>query len=177
MANGDFGDLLYDSTPSQRRATLAVAAGGVVLASLCAGLAEVDWAEWQWGVVLFVAFDLVGGVMAMSLRPAIRKLRPPDDPLRPVLFAAFHIHPLLLALLLPDAEWLVMCAIYASVLAGVLLIAAMPEDYRPGTALAWCAFALAAIALLGFPAGLEWLAPAYLLKLVGTQAVREPVSL
>jgi hypothetical protein len=168
----DSEGLLYDSTPAQRRVTLAVAVAGVVLASVSAGLSGVDWAAWQWAIALCVAFDLIGGVSSMCTPSAIRKFRPPDELLRPVLFSVFHVHPLLLALALPDVDGAVLSSIYASALLGALLVTFTPVEFRASAALAWCTAALVLVALLGTPPGLEWLAPAYLLKLVGTHAVR-----
>lgn len=170
MASEGFGGLAYDSTPAQRQATLAVAMAGVALASICAGMAGADWPWWRWTAVLFVAFDLVGGVAAMCLPPAIRKIRPPGDPLRPVVFAAFHIHPFVLMLVVPGAGWAGLAATYAFGVGGVLAVAACPREFRASAALGWCAFALAVVALVGMPRGLEWLAPAFLLKLVGSHA-------
>src|SRR3546814_5807280 len=85
--------MLYDSTPGQRRFTVVASGIAMVVASVCAGLSQVPWASWQWALMLFVAFDLGGGVAAMCLPPAIRKVRPAHEPLKPLMFAAFHIHP------------------------------------------------------------------------------------
>lgn len=76
MTLSTLDELSYESTSTQRGVVMAVAVAGVVLASICAGMAGVEWSTWQWGVVLFVAFDLVGGVAAMCLPAAIRKIRP-----------------------------------------------------------------------------------------------------
>lgn len=173
---GALGHLGYESTATQRRVVLAVALTGVVLASICAGSAGVEWSSWQWGVVLFVAFDLVGGVAAMCLPPAIRKIRPPDEPLRPVLFAVFHVHPLLLAFALPGADWVALSAVYLSGLVGALLMTVMRAEFRASAALAWCTITLAIVALAGTPSGFEWLAPAFVLKLVGSRAVHPEVG-
>src|SRR3546814_2546492 len=64
--------MLYDSTPGQRRFTVVASGIAMVVASVCAGLSQVPWASWQWALMLFVAFDLGGGVAAMCLPPAIR---------------------------------------------------------------------------------------------------------
>lgn len=165
-------DLAYDSTQVQRRFTLGVALAGMVLATICAGLANVDWASWQWAIVLFVAFDLIGGVAAMTMPPAIRKLRPPDEPLRPVLFAAFHVHPFVIYLALPEIEIETMAVLYGFAVAGVAALNLLPvRQHRSALALAWCAGALSILALLDGSVGLEWLAPAYMLKLTGSHSV------
>lgn len=172
MTLSTLDELSYESTSTQRGVVMAVAVAGVVLASICAGMAGVEWSTWQWGVVLFVAFDLVGGVAAMCLPAAIRKIRPPDEPWRPILFAALHVHPLLLAFVLPGAHRVALSAVYLSGLIGVLLIKIIRAEFRASAALSWCAITLAIVALVGTPPGLEWIAPAFALKLVGSHAVR-----
>jgi len=166
---------LFDAgSVPERRLTLAMALIGVALASVCAGLAGVPWAEWQWAIVLFFAFDLVGGVAAMAMGPAIRKIRPVNQPLRPLIFAAFHVHPMVLALVLPEVSWVPLVALYAICVGAVAIAIIARPVVGPGVALGTCAVGLAIIALLGMPAGLEWFAPAYLLKLAGSFAVRPP---
>ena len=176
MTPGGPDGLSYESTSTQRRVVLAVAVAGVVLASICAGVAGMEWSSWQRGVVLFIAFDLVGGVAAMCLQPAIRKFRPPGEPLRPILFAAFHIHPLLLAFSLPGADGVALSTVYLSGLIGTMLVTLMRVEFRASAALAWCAITLPIIALLDTLPGLEWIAPAFTLKLVGSHAVRREPS-
>lgn len=168
--SGQLADLLYDSTASERRLTLLVGGLAIFLACTCAGLAHMQWTGWQWALVLFVAFDLGGGVAAMCLPPAIRKFRPPEEPLRPVLFAAFHIHPLFLALVLPQQNWTPMFVLYGAGVAGVAAAGLAPTAFRASIALAWCALVLPVIPFFGAMPGLAWLAPAYLLKLVGSHA-------
>jgi len=65
-------------------------------------------------------------------------------------------------------------SVYASGLAGSLLISATPLPFRASAALAWCAFAIATVSVMDLLPGLEWLAPAFLLKLVGSHAVPAP---
>lgn len=168
--------MLYDSTPAQRQFTLAASWIVMVVASVCAGLSQVPWATWQWALMLFVAFDLGGGVAAMCLPPAIRKVRPAKEPLKPLMFAAFHIHPLLLALVFPDQDWTAMFVLYGAGVAGAAAAGLAPDAYRAGVSLAWCACVLPIVQLLGPMPGLAWLAPAYLLKLVGSHAAPLPWS-
>src|SRR3546814_12339526 len=87
--------------------------------------------------MLFVAFDLGGGVAAMCLPPAIRKVRPAHEPLKPLMFADFHIHPLFLALVFPDQDWTAMFVLYGAGVAGVAAAGLAPAAYRAGVSLAW----------------------------------------
>src|SRR3546814_11130268 len=96
--------MLYDSTPGQRRFTVVASGIAMVVASVCAGLSQVPWASWQWALMLFGAFDFGGGVAAMCLPPAIRTVRHAPEPLKPIMFAAFHIHPPSLALSFPAQD-------------------------------------------------------------------------
>lgn len=164
-------ELAYDSSAPQRRLALGAGLAGVAIATVCAGLAGAAWSGWQWALALVVAFDLSGGVVALCLQPAIRKMRPAGEPLRPVLFSAFHVHPFVLGLALPEADLAMMLALYLSAAAGVIASILVSVPYRGAVALGWCAGALALLALAGGLPGLEWLAPAYLLKLVGSHAV------
>lgn len=163
--------LAYDSNALQRRVTLYAAIVGVVLASICAGVAGVTWVGWQWAIILFIAFDLVGGVVAMCLPPAIRKIRPPEEPLRPLAFTAFHLHPFVIGFVLPEADQSAMLVLYAAAVLGVAALMLPVPQYQGAVALIWCAAALCVVWLVGDFEGLEWFAPAYLLKLVGSHSV------
>lgn len=90
------------------------------------------------------------------------------------MFAAFHVHPLFLKLVLPQQDWTSMFVLYGAGVAGVAAAGLTPAAYRASVSLAWCACALPIIELLGPIPDLAWLAPAYLLKLVGSHAAPLP---
>lgn len=159
------------STRAERHVTIFVALVGIALAVGCGLHAGAGWAGWQWAVIIFVAFDLAGGVASMPLPPSLKKIRVPEQPLRPIAFTAFHIHPFLIALTIPTQEWLPMVALYASALAGVIFMPRIRSAFAASIALSWCACTIALVWTLGVTHGLEWLAPTYLLKLVGSYTV------
>src|SRR3546814_16648073 len=69
-----------------------------------------------------------------------------------------------------------MCVLYGAGVAGVAAAGLAPDAYRAGVSLAWCACVLPLVQLLGPMPGLAWLAPAYLLKLVGSHAAPLPTG-
>ena len=94
----------------------------------------------------------------MTMPPAFRKLRPPDEPLRPVLFAAFHVHPFVIYLALPEIEIETMAVLYGFAVAGVAALNLLPvRQHRSALALAWCVGALSILALLDGSVGLNGL--------------------
>lgn len=165
------GPLQAGLTAQDHRAALIVGLSVAAVAIGCARLADVHWAAWQWAVVLFVAFDLGGGIVSTCLPATLRAVRPQGDPLRPLYNAALHIHPLLLALVIPGQDWAAMFLLHGAGAAGVAAAGLMSIRHRAGLALAWCAGAIALINSAGIAPGLAWLAPTYLLKLVGSFAV------
>src|SRR3546814_17865448 len=96
--------MLYDSTPGQRRFTVVASGIAMVVASVCAGLSPAPLASWQWALLLFVAFDLGGGVAAMFRPPPIPHVRPTHPPLKPTKFAASNHHPPSLAHFFPSLQ-------------------------------------------------------------------------
>lgn len=163
-----------EATAHDRQATLVVGLGMMAAAIACARVANVHWAGWQWVLVLFVAFDLGGGIASACMPPTLRSVRPQGDPLRPLHNAVLHIHPLLLALVVPGQDWTAMFLLHGAGAAGVAATGLVPTSYRASLALAWSAGAIALITSIGIVPGLAWLAPTYLLKLVGSFAVLAP---
>lgn len=107
----------------------------------------------------------------MCLPPAIRKIRPPEEPLRPLVFAAFHLHPFILGLALPEVDLQAMLVLYVAAVLGVAALMLPLSQYQGAAALIWCAAALSVVGLAADLRALEWFAPAYLLKLVGSHSV------
>ena len=107
----------------------------------------------------------------MCLPPAIRKIRPPEEPLRPLVFTAFHLHPFVIGFVLPETDQQAMLVLYVAAVLGVTALMLPARQYQGGAALAWCAAALCVVSLVGDFKGFEWFAPAYLLKLVGSHCV------
>lgn len=157
----------------------AAAAGALVAVAAIGGVA---WSWWQWALVLVLAVDVTGGVPANALGSAKRLYHSPAPPglslphrlLRsPVGFAALHAHPVVLAALFPDATWAWAAAWYLLGVCGTAAVVAVPLYLRRPLAAAIATVALVAAPLVDAPAGLAWLGPVLVLKLVVAHAVRE----
>ncbi|MFC8191656.1 hypothetical protein ACFUMH_08335 [Cellulomonas sp. NPDC057328] len=173
--------LLGAGTTPGERATVAVATAAGT-AGVVAAAATTSWAPWQWAVVLVLAVDVVGGVTANALSTAKRQYHGPRDAgagrgarlLRSSpAFTAAHVHPLVLALLLPGAGWGWATFWYAGCLASVLAVHAVPLHLRRPVAFGALATLLVAAGPVGAPAGLAWFGPVLAVKLVAAHAVRE----
>jgi hypothetical protein len=160
-------------------ATTGTAVGALVAV---AAVQDVAWSWWQWALVLVLTVDVAGGVPANALGSAKRFYHsptPPDLPLphrvlrNHVGFAALHVHPFVLAALLPDGSWAWAWAWYLLSLVGTAAVVTVPLYLRRPMAAATVTVALVAAPLVGAPAGLTWLGPVLVLKLVAAHAVRE----
>ncbi len=172
------------ATRGERALVAAATAAGTLLV-LAAG--SPTWRWWQWALVLAVAVDVVGGVAANALGPAKRQYHGPPPPdagrgartLRhPVLFAAAHVHPFVLVLVLPGDAWGWALLWYAACVAGSAVVHAAPLHLARPLAFAVLAallvvpWALTAPAVAA-PDGLAWFGPVLACKLVAAHAVRE----
>ncbi|SNS28631.1 hypothetical protein SAMN04488107_2051 [Geodermatophilus saharensis] len=170
------------AVPGERRlvGTASVVATGAVLA--VAAVQDVAWSWWQWVLVAALTVDVAGGVVANALGSAKRFYHspvPPGLPLpqrvlrSPVGFAAVHVHPFVLAALLPDATLGWAAAWYVLCLAGTAAVVGVPLHLRRPLAAAIVTVAVVAAPLVAAPAGLAWFGPVLALKLVAAHAVRE----
>ncbi len=151
------------AVPSERRlvgAASAVAAGAVVAV---AAVQDVTWSWWQWTLVVVLTVDVAGGVAANALGSAKRFYHSPVPPGLPlpqrvlrshVGFAAVHVHPFVLAALLPDATLGWAAAWYVLCLAGTAAVVGVPLFLRRPLAAAIVTVAVVAAPLAVAPAGL-----------------------
>jgi hypothetical protein len=173
--------LMGAGTTRGERATVWV---GTVLgvAAVVSGAPQ-GWSWWQWGLVVVLAADLVGGVVANSLSTAKRQYHGGHAPaarrsstrvLRSsTVFASAHVHPFVVALLLPDASWRWAAGWYVGCVVSVFLVHRVPLHLQRPTAFAAVAVLLVAAPLVAAPEGLAWFGPVLAVKLVGAHAVRE----
>lgn len=159
--------------------TVAAALPVVVLTHQSAGVA---WRWWHWVVVVAVVADVVGGVVANSLGSAKRLYHAPAPPsgtfgervLRSHLaFAALHVHPFAVAALFPGGTWAWAAGWYAVTVLGVGLVVAVPADLKRPAAMGVATLAVLSAGAVAGPAGVAWLGPALVLKLVVAHAVPE----
>lgn len=160
-------------------ATTAVAVGLLVCV---AHVDDVAWSVWQWLLCVALTVDVVGGVPANALGSAKRFYHSPAPPGSPRLqrvlrshvgFAALHLHPFVLAALLPDGTVTWSVTWYLVSLLGTCAVVAAPLYLRRPLAAAVVALAMIAASLVAPPPGLAWFGPLLVIKLVAMHAVPE----
>jgi hypothetical protein len=142
-----------------------------VLAALCIYVAELELSFWQWGLLLLLAFDIVGGIAANATPAATRQFHSGPQKYGPLLFATAHIQPFLVAGLLPNFSWSAAAGLYVSAVVCVLVVTESRGDLKRAVSLALCGCAVGAHFLIWHSPGWEWLAPALLIKLVASHSV------
>jgi hypothetical protein len=170
------------AVPGERRLVGTATVATTAVAAAVAAAQEVTWSWWQWTLVLVLTVDVAGGVVANALGSAKRLYHSPVPPglslpqrvLRShVGFAAVHVQPFVLAVLLPDATLGWAAAWYGVCLAGTAAVVRAPLYLRRPLAAAVVTVAVVAAPLAAGPAGLAWFGPVLALKLVAAHAVRE----
>lgn len=159
------------STHSFRLTAVATGVICAVLASINLRVAGYEPTLWQWGLLGILAFDLGGGLIAVTRHERLRHAADHEpSPLRPVGFACLHIHPLIAAACLPGLIWPQAILLWVTAIAATLLVAASPDHLKRGLSQALCALCLILVAYMP-QSGWQWLAPVYLLKLIVAPAV------
>jgi hypothetical protein len=167
---------------SERTLVWAVTTAAVGVLIAATSTQGVDWSWWQWLLVVVLAVDVAGGVPANALATAKRFYHSPAPDDSPkgtrlvrnhVVFSALHLHPFLVVAVLPDATALWAAAWYVVALSGTAAVVAAPLYLRRPLAAGWVTVSLLATPLAEAPAGLAWLGPVLVLKLVAAHAVRE----
>jgi hypothetical protein len=141
------------------------------------------WASWQWAIAIILAADIVGGVVSNATNAQKRLFFSPpaagDSALirllkrQPLLFPAVHLQPFILipafgASATYAAGW------YLAALVGSAAVHACPVHQRRPLAYALTSLAvLVEIYLDAAPAGMEWFALLFFIKLVVCHAVPE----
>jgi hypothetical protein len=157
--------------PLETGLILGAMIAGPGLAIAWARAAGAEWAWWQWLVVAFLACEMVGSLACNTLAPAKRWHHRPTQGARAHLaFCALHIHPVVMALAVPDALSLRGALLsYGLLLAGAGLTLASPVRLKNAVALLYSAAAIAICAIwIPLPSPVGW-APAvvYLSLLAG----------
>lgn len=142
-----------------------------------------NWTGWQYVVAAFIAFDIIGGVVANSLNSCKRFYHTPAKPGEPpftaffknhLAFSALHIHPILIAILFGGANYFYGVFWYLFLMAGTLILIYTPLYLKRPLAFLAIAFALLLNGYVIFPVqGFEWFAPALMIKILYGHLVRE----
>lgn len=155
---------------SETLATLFAMAAAAALARWAAlAFGPPSWPWWTWLVVLLLASDLGGGLVANALPATKRWYHRPGTLARSHLgFAAVHMHAFVLAWLAPQQmPWLAAALLYAVMLAGSVLVLIMPRAIRLGVAYTVVACGTVVIArYLPLASPLGWVPLVLLLKIV-----------
>lgn len=179
-------DALYGSGARPEEKALALAAGviaAVIVVAYVALTAPGLWDWWQYAVAAVLLLDLAGGVVANGLNSAKRDHFAPDEdrPRRfserlvrwPVLFAALHVQPILVAILFPGPGFWWGLLWYGATLAAVVGVRRVPLYLQRPVALLACTLVAAAAPLVPSPYGFSWLPVVLVLKLALAHAVQE----
>jgi hypothetical protein len=159
-----------DGTAQEAVAWLAGTLGITAVAAAVAVARSPGWSALQWVLAMALAFDFAGGVVANATSAAKRALHRPGRTRSRAIFYAGHLQPVLLPLFF-SASWTAAVALYAGMLAAAALVELVPRAVAQPVALAAVAVGLSLACGAGWPIGLEWFAPLYLLKLLGAYAV------
>lgn len=156
-----------------RRQTLVWAALGVSVVAVWGWTAQPGWTPVQWVVVIFMAFDLVGGVHSSMLPASAKLLRSPQHPARPLVFVILHLHPFVVAAAFSGFGWAAAGALWAAAVVGTFVVTLVDRGHRQAFALCYCALMVMTILPLIADRMLGWIVPIYLMKLVAAHAGNE----
>ncbi|MGD1933042.1 MAG: hypothetical protein ACFB0Z_00805 [Candidatus Phaeomarinobacter sp.] len=162
-------------TTLERRAAFAAMTATPALALAAILIEGQALAIWQIVVLMALAVDLGGGVFVNATAAAKRWFhRIGARDWHHLAFVLLHIHPLLIAWLLPEFGWVWAAYLYAATVTSTVIVLACPLYLRRPMALTAAAFVLAVAPLLaGTPLLLAWIAPFYVLKLLVAHIVHE----
>lgn len=144
----------------------ALACGAAVVGY--ALVAHLGWSTVQLAVVTLLALDIGGGVSANASNSAKRWFHRPGQGARHhLLFVFAHVHPFVLALAFPPFGWVGAAVVYSYLLAASLSVVFVPLYLkRPVAFVVYCGGLLISLYAVSPPAGLEWFAPFFFLKLL-----------
>jgi len=159
-----------DATAQEAQVWLLGTLGITAVAAAVAVARSPGWSALQWVLAMGFAFDFGGGVITSATSAAKRSYHRPGRAGSRARFYAGHVHPLVLPLVFP-VSWTAAVALYAGMLAAAALVELAPRAVAMPVAFAAVAVGLFLASGAGWPIGMEWFAPVYLLKLVGAYAV------
>lgn len=193
MARAPNIDWTYEGTPDPIAGTGASWAEHLLMwfaglggAGLIIFLAHGHWVGWTWletAIAAVIAFDLIGGAVAMNLNSAKRFYHSPPQPSERgmVLFMkrgfylpATHVHPMLIYFLYKPDAYLAGIAIYFATAVSVALVRLVPLYLSRPLAIFFVLLSVLVNAyVLRTVPGFEWMLPVLFLKVVLGFGVRE----
>lgn len=172
MTQTSVWDRLVGPGASRAEATGAIMAGlaGGLLAAWRASTVDASWVVLA--VATLMAVDVVGGVWSNATASTRRWYHRQGAPPRSHFwFAALHIHPFLIAWMFPAFGWTGAVVLYGGTLLATVLIGSFPRRLKSPAAAVSALALLTAALIFTDPSGVEWFAPAYVLKLITGHAV------
>lgn len=166
------------ATPAENLLNLAwtlLFTTGVLVYALARPL---GWNPAQLAVASLFALDVAGGV-SVNASPSARRWwhRPGRSRWAALRFVLAHLHPFVLALLFPGFSWGGAALLYGYAVGAALAIVLAPRPLqRPLAFVLYAVSLLLTLYLIGVPAGLEWFAPLYLLKLLLAHTPLDPAA-
>ena len=140
-----------------------------------------EWAWWQWALLLVLVVDVVGGVVANSLGSAKRFYAQEPSAaaglrrfaLNHVVFAAGHLHLFAVVAAFGIGHWPWAVYWYLACLVSVAAVRSSPLYLQRAVAAGAMTLAVILGGAVQGPAGLVWLGPVLMLKLVVAHSVTE----
>jgi len=142
-----------------------------------------NWTWWQYILAGFLAFDVIGGVVANSLNSCKRfyhTATKSDEPQytaffkNHLAFSALHIHTLLIAVLFGAADYFYGIFWYVFLMASTIIIINTPLYLKRPAAFLAISLALLLNIYVIFPVqGFEWFVPALMIKILYGHLVKE----
>ncbi|GLU49997.1 hypothetical protein [Nocardiopsis ansamitocini] len=157
-----------DATTGEQAVTYATAVLGTAGVVAIGLLHHQQWALWHYALVAVVGFDLIGGASANATDTARRLWHRPGREARHHLgFVLAHLHPFVLAALVPGYGWTAAATTYALIVLGALAVVTVPADLRRPTAFAAAALTVTVVTSLpGTAVALAWFGPVLVVKLL-----------
>lgn len=164
------------ATQAELRLQLLPAVMAAFAAPLYAMTVSHSWTSLQLGLMAFLGFDCVGGILTNATATAKRWYHRPEQGWRQHLaFVGMHIVQIsLVALLFRESDW-----IFLAIVSGYLIIASIAILFSPLYLQRPIALGLYGVALLGDryllspTLGLEWFLPFLMLKLLVSHLLKE----
>ena len=163
------------ATAGERLLGYGAGVSGAVCAAVLATYAGLP----PWGVVVLaaVAFDVFGGVVVNATLSGSRRFHRPDTPRWSALgFVAFHVHPFVLALLLPEQmSWGAATVTYSGIVLATVLVTFVPRSLCPPVAFASAAVLIAVTtSVLPVADVVGWVLPLLIVKLLLSHLLPHP---
>ena len=163
------------ATPGERLLGYGAGAVGSAFAAVLA--IDAGLASWLVVVLALLGFDLFGGAVVNATRSGSKRFHGPSATRWSGLgFAIFHVHPLLLALILPDEmPWLTAIVAYVGLLlATALIIGSSAQFHRPVAFLSASMLIAIVVAMLEPASVIGWVLPILSIKILLSHLLPHP---